>query len=122
MDNRIGPERGYGMGCGFTRHPTHATFCGKKPVVRHFLFNEKVEDDSYPSGFTCDEHINSVPMDLILMAHAVGYFCELPNSRWSFAANECVMDVEEYELILLGTNTLGDDIIQEFAEEHHAKN
>lgn len=119
MDSRIGPELLNNRGCGYTTDRNHRSFCGAKPVVRHFLFDQKEPDGYYPSGYTCEAHVDMVPMDIILMHHPVSFFCQKPGSRWSFEENECVMDIKEYEQILFGTTSLGDDIVEEF---NHAGN
>jgi hypothetical protein len=117
MNPLIGPELEYGFGCGYSiRSSTGETTCGRQPVVRHFLFDYRDEEDLQPCGFACEQHVDIVPPEVIYMYHPVGIFCQDPKSAWSFDTNECTVTIADFEMALFGTTELGLDIVREFEQ------
>jgi len=119
MDPRIGPEQTYDLGCGYIYPDNHGHICGKMPTVRHILIFGRDDEGYQPCAFSCETHVSLIPQDLIEMYHPVSTYCRTPGSLWLRSINECVVDLGDLELALLGTTTLGNDIIEEF---DHAKN
>src|SRR5690242_8917596 len=98
MMSYVGKELPWDFGCGFTDSVTHKV-CGAKPVVRHYVFKERIVQDGeeyHPTGFSCDRHTALVVSDSIWMWHPVSSFCLMKDSSFHFEVNECTVDYKDY--------------------------